>query len=439
MIELQGISKRFGGVSVLDSVDLVVGPGSYIALSGPSGAGKTTLLGILGLLESPSSGMYRFQGESTITLRDGQLAGLRNRAFGFVFQQFSLIPGLNAWQNVARPLMFARVPRSEQKRRALELLEQVGLAYRANHRPAQLSGGEQQRVAIARALINDPDILLADEPTGNLPIEQWEPILNAFDKLNEAGKTILLVTHNPDVAERASRVLWLRGGRLEEASRTLSPAWVGVSEGVGEGASIASAQSLVEAAAEPSRVDVDIELLGRVRLKVNGRETQIQPRQAEILAVLAANPKGLSGEQLLLLVYGDEGNASTLKAALSKLRRTVPIASYPYRLLADVAADFIRLEAAVRAGRIDQAVGLYSGPLLPQSDSPGVVELRETLDSALRHAVLNSGDGGLALQLAEVLGNDLELWETASSRLDASDPRRAIALAGAEAARKNWR
>lgn len=224
VIELEGLSKRYGSVSVLNALSMRVPAGGYFALGGASGAGKTTLLGILGLLETPTAGEYRFHGESTSTLSDRQLSELRNRAFGFVFQQFSLVPSLSAWQNVARPLTFAGVPRREHRRRALELLDRLGLAARAEHKPSQLSGGEQQRVAIARALINDPEVILADEPTGNLPQELWGQVLDMLETGWRNGKTVIVVTHEPAVAARAQRIVRLRDDRLErERGEAVSP------------------------------------------------------------------------------------------------------------------------------------------------------------------------------------------------------------------------
>ncbi len=155
--------------------------GGYFALGGTSGAGKTTPLRILGLLETPAAGEYRFNGESRSTLSDRQLSELRDRAFGFVFQQFHLLPQVTAWENVARPLVYAGVPHATRKARSLELLAKLGLANRSHHRALQLSGGEQQRVAIARALINDPEVILADEPTGNVPQELWGQVLDMLE------------------------------------------------------------------------------------------------------------------------------------------------------------------------------------------------------------------------------------------------------------------
>lgn len=430
VIALDNISKSYGSVAVLDGVSLSVPGAAYVALCGASGAGKTTLLGILGLLEAPTSGDYRFRGESTRALGDRQLAELRNRAFGFVFQQFSLIPGLSAWQNVARPLTFARVPRREHKRRALELLERLGLAARAEHRPSQLSGGEQQRVAIARALITDPEVILADEPTGNLPPEQWGPILDAFDLLHEAGKTIILVTHNPAVAERASSVLWLRAGKLAQDVAPRNP--------VGGSTSGATEPLAPTAGAGSEEAGVLLEFLGGAQVKTHGEEVRIPPRLMDILAMLVANPHGLTGEQLLLLVYGEDGRSGTLKSALSKLRRVVPIRSRPYRLETGLTADFIRLEDALAKGDVAAALALYGGSLLPQSEAPGVTVLRERLDSAIRRAVLELGEGNLTWRLAQTLGGDLEVWEAAVEQLAESDPRRTLAAVHAEQLRAEW-
>jgi len=214
LIQLDGFSKTYGSVTAVSNVTLNIQAGDFVAIVGPSGSGKSTLLGVLGLLEHATSGSYRFKGKMVADLDDTEASRLRNRSFGFVFQQFHLLPELTAWENVARPLLYAGVPRGERKARALALLEKLGLAARAHHRPAQLSGGEQQRVAIARALINDPDVILADEPTGNLPQLQWEPILELLAQLNREGKTVLIVSHEPGIAQQAKRCVELRDGRV---------------------------------------------------------------------------------------------------------------------------------------------------------------------------------------------------------------------------------
>ncbi len=214
LIELTGCSKRYGNVLAVDDVSLALVAGEFMAITGPSGSGKSTLLGLLGLLETPTAGTYSFRGTRVTEFDDRETSRLRNRSFGFVFQQFHLLPELSAWENVSRPLVYANVPRRERRQRAAALLERFGLGARAEHRPAQLSGGEQQRVAIARALVNDPDVILADEPTGNLPREQWAPVLAALAELNAEGKTVVIVTHEPEVAAAAQREVAIHDGRL---------------------------------------------------------------------------------------------------------------------------------------------------------------------------------------------------------------------------------
>lgn len=215
LIRLAGLSKQYGTTSALTSLDLAVGMGEFVAIVGPSGSGKSTLLGLMGLLEAPSSGGYEFMGENVATLGDKEASVLRNRRFGFVFQQFHLLPQLTAWENVARPLVYAGVPRSERKLRSLALLAELGLGHRTHHRALQLSGGEQQRVAIARALVNDPEVILADEPTGSLPQELWGQVLDLLESQWRNGKTVIVVTHESSVAARAQRTVRLRDGALE--------------------------------------------------------------------------------------------------------------------------------------------------------------------------------------------------------------------------------
>lgn len=210
----------YGVLGALKDVNLEIHEGEFVSISGPSGSGKSTLLAVLGLLERPSVGTYCVNGQDAWRLNDGEQSRLRGETLGFVFQQFHLLPELTALENVARPLRFARVPPTEARARAARLLDRVGLAARAGHRPSQLSGGEQQRVAIARALVRQPRMLLADEPTGNLPQSLWADILDVFTGLNQEGHTIVLVTHDPLVAARASRHVILHDGTITKDTRS---------------------------------------------------------------------------------------------------------------------------------------------------------------------------------------------------------------------------
>src|SRR5512137_84736 len=194
-------------VHALRGVDLTIHRGEYAAITGPSGSGKSTLMNVLGCLDTPDEGSYWLNGQLVSAMRDAQLAHVRNREIGFVFQSFALLPRATALQNVELPLLYAGVHRRDRAQRAAEALERVGLADRARHRPAELSGGQRQRVAIARALVTQPSLLLADEPTGNLDTTTGEEILALFDELHRAGNTVLVVTHEADVAARAERTL----------------------------------------------------------------------------------------------------------------------------------------------------------------------------------------------------------------------------------------
>jgi putative ABC transport system ATP-binding protein len=201
-------------VDALRGVDLEIRRGEYAAIIGPSGSGKSTLMNILGCLDTPDEGSYWLNGQLVSAMRDAQLAHVRNREIGFVFQSFALLPRASALQNVEVPLLYARVPRRVRVQRAAEALERVGLTDRARHRPAELSGGQRQRVAIARALVTQPSLLLADEPTGNLDTATGEEILALFDELHRAGNTVIVVTHEADVAARAARTLRVLDGRI---------------------------------------------------------------------------------------------------------------------------------------------------------------------------------------------------------------------------------
>ncbi len=218
LIELSEISKIFSmgesEVRALDGVSLSVEKGEAVAIVGPSGSGKTTLLDILGCLSRPTSGSYRLAGEEVLRLSDAELAAIRNRRIGFVFQTFNLLPRKTALENVALPLLYCALPAQERGRRASESLSEVGLAQRAQHRPNQLSGGQQQRVAIARALVNQPELILADEPTGNLDSASGREIIQLLLQLNRQGHTMILVTHDAELAALAGRTVHLKDGKI---------------------------------------------------------------------------------------------------------------------------------------------------------------------------------------------------------------------------------
>jgi putative ABC transport system ATP-binding protein len=202
-------------VLALNDVSLDIVENEYVAIMGPSGSGKSTLMNILGCLDRPSSGEYRLRDRPVQDYPDDELARVRNAEIGFVFQTFHLMPRSDAWQNVELPLVYAGLAPAERGPRVARALEEVGLADRARHRPAELSGGQRQRVAVARALVNSPAILLADEPTGNLDSRTGEEILGLFDRLHEGGRTLIVVTHEEEVARRARRIVRLRDGRIE--------------------------------------------------------------------------------------------------------------------------------------------------------------------------------------------------------------------------------
>jgi putative ABC transport system ATP-binding protein len=220
VIELERVTKvyRTGAIAVaaLRGVSLEIKNGEYVAIIGPSGSGKSTLMHILGCLDTPSTGTYRLAGEHVGGMSEAALATVRNRRIGFVFQQFNLLASMSAWQNVELPLAYAGVHRAERKERAMEALARVGLAGRVQHRPGELSGGQQQRVAVARALVTEPDLILADEPTGNLDSVSARDVLDLMDELHGAGKTLVLITHDVDVAAASQRVLGIRDGLLTE-------------------------------------------------------------------------------------------------------------------------------------------------------------------------------------------------------------------------------
>ncbi|MCK5376219.1 MAG: ABC transporter ATP-binding protein [Acidobacteria bacterium] len=220
IIEMHGITKVYDTgkiqVEALRGIDLTVGRGEFVAVVGPSGSGKSTLLNLLGCLDTPTDGDYRLSGEAVAGLDRDRLADIRNRRVGFVFQNFNLLPQLSALENVEMPLLFGGVGRRERRRRALEQLDAVGLADRVEHKPTELSGGQMQRVAIARALAMEPDLLLADEPTGNLDTSSGSDILSVLDHLSKQGRTLMVVTHDPALARRADRMVEIRDGEIVE-------------------------------------------------------------------------------------------------------------------------------------------------------------------------------------------------------------------------------
>jgi putative ABC transport system ATP-binding protein len=216
VIELDGVGKtyRTGTIEFVRDVSLVINPGEYVAVMGPSGSGKSTLMNILGCLDVATSGRYLLAGEDVSHMDEDQLADVRNRHIGFVFQQFNLLPSMTALRNVELPLSYGAVPREERRRRARLALERVGLGDRLGHRPNEMSGGQQQRVAVARALVSDPALVLADEPTGNLDSSSTHDVLDLFDELHSQGRTVVLITHEPDVAAHADRIIQIRDGAV---------------------------------------------------------------------------------------------------------------------------------------------------------------------------------------------------------------------------------
>jgi len=220
IIRLEQIKKNYylgkEPVPVLKGIELSILRNEYVALMGPSGSGKSTLMNILGCLDSPTSGRYTLNGKDVSRMPDDELAKVRNSEIGFVFQQFNLMPRLTAWENVAMPLIYAGISKNERHDRAHDMLKQVGLGERAHHKPNELSGGQCQRVAIARALINKPSIILADEPTGNLDSKTSVEIMDLFSSIQAAGNTVILVTHEEDIAAHAKRVVRIKDGLVEK-------------------------------------------------------------------------------------------------------------------------------------------------------------------------------------------------------------------------------
>lgn len=216
IIQTQGLKRHFKVgkqvVKALNGVDITISKGEYIALMGTSGSGKSTLMNILGCLDTPTAGKYSLNGTEVSTLFDDQLADIRNSEIGFVFQTFNLLPRYTALENVALPLIYAGIPLKQRKERAEFALQTVGLSDRMDHQPNELSGGQRQRVAIARALVNNPSIILADEPTGNLDTKTSYDIMNLFEKLNQNNNTIIMVTHEEDIAQHANRIIRMKDG-----------------------------------------------------------------------------------------------------------------------------------------------------------------------------------------------------------------------------------
>ena len=222
LISIEGLRKTYHigtqQVHALDGLDLGIDVNEYVALMGPSGSGKSTLMNVLGCLDSPTAGSYHLNGQNVANLDEDALADIRNREIGFVFQTFNLLPRYSALENVALPLIYAGLSKRERLDRAEEVLEMVGLQDRMVHKPNELSGGQRQRVAVARALVNRPSIILADEPTGNLDTATSMEIMNLFGEIQAAGNTVILVTHEEDIAECAHRIVRLRDGKVESGN-----------------------------------------------------------------------------------------------------------------------------------------------------------------------------------------------------------------------------
>src|SRR5687767_9438955 len=223
IIHLVDIRKSYfmgkQAISVLKGIDLDIMKNEYVALMGPSGSGKSTLMNILGCLDSPTAGTYVLNGQDVSKMADDNLADVRNKEIGFVFQQFNLLPRLTALENVALPLVYAGIGRKQRTEMAMDVIQKVGLEERSHHKPNELSGGQCQRVAIARALVNNPSLILADEPTGNLDTKTSKEIMDIFTQIQEAGNTVVLVTHEEDIANYAKRVVRLRDGLIESDKR----------------------------------------------------------------------------------------------------------------------------------------------------------------------------------------------------------------------------
>ena len=219
IIDIKGITRDFQlgseTVNVLKGIDLLINKGEYVALMGPSGSGKSTLMNILGCLDTPTSGSYILNGKQVSEMHDDELAEIRNKEIGFVFQTFNLMPRTTALDNVALPMVYAGFSKEERNKRATEVLSQVGLTDRMDHKPNQLSGGQRQRVAVGRALVNKPSIILADEPTGNLDSKTSIEIMKLFGEIHANGNTVILVTHEEDIAAHAHRIIRLRDGIIE--------------------------------------------------------------------------------------------------------------------------------------------------------------------------------------------------------------------------------
>lgn len=224
VIKIRSITRDFPLgqeiVKVLKGIDLDIQKGEYVALMGPSGSGKSTLMNLLGCLDTPTSGYYELNGVDVSSMSDDALAEIRNKEIGFVFQTFNLLPRTTALDNVALPMVYAGAPKSQRHKRASEVLEDVGLSDRMDHKPNQLSGGQRQRVAVGRALVNKPSIILADEPTGNLDSKTSLEIMQLFDDIHKAGNTVILVTHEEDIAAHAQRIIRLRDGIIESDTKT---------------------------------------------------------------------------------------------------------------------------------------------------------------------------------------------------------------------------
>lgn len=223
IIHLENLKKDYylgrQVIEVLKGISLDIFKNEYVALMGPSGSGKSTLMNIVGCLDTPTSGKYILNGKDVSRTSDNELAGVRNKEIGFVFQQFNLLPRLTAVENVALPLVYAGVPKKQRMQKAMQVLEKVDLADRAHHKPNEMSGGQNQRVAIARALVNDPSIILADEPTGNLDSKTSYEIMSIFGKIHEGGNTVILVTHEEDISNFAHRIVRLKDGLIESDKR----------------------------------------------------------------------------------------------------------------------------------------------------------------------------------------------------------------------------
>ncbi|MFU8888825.1 MAG: hypothetical protein ACNA8N_09520 [Trueperaceae bacterium] len=408
---------------------LAVRPGSVVVILGDAPS-LAAFMELASLLTVPRSGVVAVGGADTTSLSKQERTRLRAGHLGLVFANSALDLGADVADNIARPLAFVGASRLERRNAAHAILESSGFDAWLTYPAADLGLPERRLVALFRALVTMPRVLFLERSFDDLDgavARQFAEVVRRH--VAARGAVIVLAANEDDVPLAIDEWFEIVSGTLRRRREGLraaaEPLQISSAGGV-------AGQCHLEVAA------IEIRLLAEASVIIDGRTERLRPRHADLVAMLAQNPDGVNGERLHADVFGDAASMSTLRAELTRLRSVLPIERRPYRIAIDFRADFLRVLDAARIGNVDTVVALYRGPLLPNSSAPGVISLRETLEATVRRAVLEHGEARHVIRVAEVLGDDLELWEAASQRLAPDDPRAPYVSARIDVIRRQW-